>query len=149
MKKLVLLALVLLAFSASAMDLPPGKWWRRPEVINLLGLTDDQQSRLEAISVRSANELIDLRGEVEKSNIALRAELDQPQLNRDAIRKAAARLNDARARLFERELMMLVDMRAVLSETQWNKMRQTLERIQERPLGQQQMRPNMRNRRQQ
>jgi hypothetical protein len=51
--------------------------------------------------------------------------------------------------LFERELMMLVDMRSVLSETQWNRMRQMLERIQERPLGQQQMRPNMRNRRQQ
>jgi len=146
MKRLALVALALftLATTATAMDLPPGKWWRRPEVIQMLTLTDDQQTRLEAISVRSANELIDFRGEVEKANIALRAELDQPQLNREAIRRAAVRVNDARARLFERELMMLVDMRAVLSETQWNRMRQTLERMPERPM--QQQRQNFRRR---
>jgi len=146
MKRLALVALALftLATTATAMDLPPGKWWRRPEVIQMLTLTDDQQSRLEAISVRSANELIDFRGEVEKANIALRAELDQPQLNREAIRRAAVRVNDARAKLFERELMMLVDMRAVLSETQWNRMRQTLERMPERPM--QQQRQNFRRR---
>jgi len=146
MKRLALVALALftLATTATAMDLPPGKWWRRPEVIQMLTLTDDQQTRLEAISVRSANELIDFRGEVEKANIALRAELDQPQLNREAIRRAAVRVNDARAKLFERELMMLVDMRAVLSETQWNRMRQTLERMPERPM--QQQRQNFRRR---
>jgi len=137
------LALFVLASTASAMDLPPGKWWRRPEVIQMLSLSDDQQNRLETISVKSANELIDLKGEVEKSNIALRAELDQPTLNREAIRKLAIRLNDARGKLFERELMMLVDMRAVLSETQWNRMRQTLERLPER---QQIQRPNARRR---
>jgi hypothetical protein len=145
MKRLALaaLALFVLASTASAMDLPPGKWWRRPEVIQMLALSDDQQNRLETISVKSANELIDLKGEVEKSNIALRAELDQPTLNREAIRKLAIRLNDARGKLFERELMMLVDMRTVLSETQWNRMRQTLERLPER---QQIQRPNARRR---
>ena len=146
MKKLVLLALLLLPFSASAMDLPPGKWWRRPEVINILGLTDEQQSRLEAISVKSANELIDLKGEVEKANIAMRAELDQPQLNREAIRRAAVRLNDARGRLFERELMMLVDMRSVLTDAQWNKMRQKVEQMQEERQLQRPMKPNLRRR---
>jgi Spy/CpxP family protein refolding chaperone len=122
------------------MDLPPGKWWRRPEVIQMLSLTDEQQNRIEAISVKAANELIDLRGEVEKSNIALRAELDQPQLNREAIRRTAVHLNEARGRLFERELMMLVDMRSVLTDAQWNRMRQTLERLPERQMQQRQNR---------
>jgi len=141
MKRLVIaLALFVLATTASAMDLPPGKWWRRPEVIQMLSLTDEQQNRIEAISVKAANELIDLRGEVEKSNIALRAELDQPQLNRDAIRRTAVHLNEARGRLFERELMMLVDMRSVLTDAQWNRMRQTLERLPERQMQQRQNR---------
>jgi hypothetical protein len=140
MKRLILaLALVVLAATtASAIDLPPGKWWRRPEVIQMLSLSDEQQNRLEAISVKAANELIDLRGEVEKSNVALRAELDQPQLNREAIRRIAVHLNEARGRLFERELMMLVDMRSVLSDAQWNRMRQTLERLPERQMQQRQ-----------
>jgi hypothetical protein len=143
-RAVVALALFLVATAASAIDLPPGKWWRRPEVIQMLSLTEDQQNRIETISLKAANELIDLKGEVEKANIALRSELDQPQLNRDAIRRDAVRVTEARGRLFERELMMLVDMRSVLSDTQWNRMRQTLERLPER----QQARPNGRGRRQ-
>jgi len=142
-RALLLFALFTLATTASAIDLPPGKWWRRPEVIQMLNLTDDQQTRLEAISVKSANELIDLKGEVEKANVAMRAELDQPQLNREAIRRAAMRVNDARAKLFERELMMLVDMRGVLSDMQWNRMRQAVDQRQNRPM---QQRPNFRRR---
>ena len=49
MKRLVVaLALFVLATTASAMDLPPGKWWRRPEVIQMLSLTEEQRSALPA-----------------------------------------------------------------------------------------------------
>jgi len=149
MKRLIVfaIALVALASTASAMDLPPGKWWRRPEVIQMLGLTDEQQSKLEAVSLKAMNELIDHRAELEKANVALRAELDQPVLNREAIRKTAARVSEARSRLFERELMMLYDMRGVLTDTQWSKMRQQLERFQEKREergNNMQQRPNMR-----
>ena len=131
MRRRVLLAaalLVLVAAGAGA-QLPPGKWWRRPEIALQLGLTEEQQSRLDGIFRASANDLIDLRGDVEKASIALRSELDQPQLNRANIQRVAAHLSDARGRLFERELMMLIDMRAVLTDPQWNRMRAQLERI--------------------
>jgi Spy/CpxP family protein refolding chaperone len=120
---------LLLATTVFAADLPPGKWWRRPEIIQQLQLTDEQQSRLEAAFRVAADDLIDLRGEVEKTNIALRFELDRPQLDRQKIRSIAAHLSDARGKLFDRELMMLVDMRAVLTETQWNRMRTLLDRL--------------------
>src|SRR6266481_8919102 len=48
------------------------------------------------------------------------------QLDRAAIRRDAQKLSDARGRLFERELMMLADMRGVLNESQWNRMRSGL-----------------------
>jgi Heavy-metal resistance len=143
MRRRVLLAaalLLLLAASAGA-QLPPGKWWRRAEIAQGLGLTEDQQSRLDAIFRTSANDLIDLRGDVEKASVALRSELDQPQLNRGNIQRVAAHLSEARGRLFERELMMLVDMRGVLTDPQWNRMRAQLERIAaDRPRGQEQQR---------
>lgn len=122
--------LMLMAWAALAqVNLPPGKWWRRPDVIQLLNLSEEQQDRLENVFRASANDLIDLRGETEKQAIALRAAIDQPQLDRNAIRQAAQRLSMARARQFERELMMLVDMRAVLSDAQWNRMRNELDRL--------------------
>lgn len=141
MKKPLLIAIALLTLAGSAFaQLPPGKWWRRPDVINQLALTEDQQTRLDGIFRGSANDLIDLRADVEKQNVALRGELDQPQLNRTNIQHIAHALNEARGRLFERELAMLVDMRAVLSDQQWNRMRTALDRLKEQPLMQRKMR---------
>jgi Skp family chaperone for outer membrane proteins len=130
-KRIVLAALTLaLAMSAFGQAaLPPGKWWRRPEIVQSLNLAEEQQNKLETIFRTASSDLIDLRGEVEKQNIALRGDLDQTQLDRAAIRRDAQKLSEARARLFERELTMLVDMRAVLNDSQWSRMRNDLDRI--------------------
>lgn len=147
MKKTFLIAIVMAAFAASAFaQLPPGKWWRRPDVINRLELSADQQDKLDGIFRASASDLIDLRGAVEKENIALRGELDQPQLNRTNIQHIAGRLNEARGRLFQRELAMLVDMRAVLSDQQWNRMRTELEQLKEQGQKQQMLPRKLRQR---
>lgn len=135
------LAALLISTAALAADLPPGKWWRRPEVVQNLGLTDDQQNRLENVWRAASTDLIDFRAEVEKQNIALRAEMDRSQIDRRAVQAAAARLSTARARLFERELMMFVDMRSVLSDSQWARMRTFLDRVEtNRPMQQQRRR---------
>jgi len=148
MRKIIVAFLAVLFATSAFAQLPPGKWWRRPEVAQRLELTEDQQSRLDGIFRGAANDLIDLKAELDKQSIALRGELDQPQLNRANIRQIAARLNEARSRKFERELMMLVDMRAVLTDPQWNKMRATLERMAEEKMegGQQPRAGGMRRR---
>jgi hypothetical protein len=142
-KRIALTALLTLVASAALaqINLPPGKWWRRPEVIRFLNLSEDQQDGLEKVFISSASDLIDLRGDVEKQSIALRAALDRPQLDREQVRQIAQRLNEARGRQFHRELMMLVDMRAVLTDPQWNRMRNTLDRLGERKENRQQDMP--------
>jgi Spy/CpxP family protein refolding chaperone len=122
-----------IAGSAFAQALPPGKWWRRPEIVQTLSLNDEQQDRLEKIFRASAVDLIDLKAEVDKANIVLRGELDRPILDRAAIHRVATRLSDARGRLFDRELMMLVEMRSVLTDPQWNRMRNELDRQGQQP----------------
>ncbi len=126
----IAIALVL-AGAVSAAPLPPGKWWRRPDVAQRLALSEDQQMKLDAIFRTAATDLIDLRADAEKLSIGIRGELDQPQINREALRKLANRLSEAQGKLFERELMMLVDMRSVLSDQQWARLRNELDR--ERP----------------
>lgn len=132
---LIVAALVVAAGFAQAQPLPGGKWWRRAEVVQQLQLTADQQERLDDIFRNAANELIDAKAAVEKLQVQLRGEIDRSQLRRAEIQRVAAALNMARGKLFERELMMLVDMRAVLNETQWNRLRQHLDRMQERGEG--------------
>lgn len=130
MNRMLVTSLVALTLAGTAMaaDLPPGKWWRRPEVAQRLDLAPEQQTRLDSIFREAANDLIDRRAEVEKLSIAMRGELDQQQLSRPNVLRAAAKLSEARGRLFERELSMLVDMRAVLNDPQWNRLRAFLDR---------------------
>jgi Spy/CpxP family protein refolding chaperone len=131
---LIAAALLAAATFAHAQQLPPGKWWQRPEVVERLGLTSEQQERLDEIFRAAANGLIDAKGDVEKIQIAMRAELDRPQIRRQEVLRLASQLNDARGRLFAREVTMLIDMRAVLTEQQWKQMRAQLDRLRERPL---------------
>jgi len=148
-KRIALAALLMLVASAALaqINMPPGKWWNNPDVVRELNLSEEQQDRLENVSATARIDLVDLRGDVEKQSIALRMAIDRPQLDRDAIRQLAQKLNDARGRQFQRELMMLVDMRGVLNDAQWNRMRNFLDRMgekrQDRPHQQQEpMRPN-------
>lgn len=119
---------VFAASLASAQNLPPGKWWQRPEIVRHLGLTNEQQDKLDEIFRGAANGLIDAKGDVEKLQIALRGELDRPQLRRADVLKVASQLGNARAHLFELELTMLMDMRSVLTDQQWNQVRDVLDR---------------------
>lgn len=130
MKTRILAVIALFAFSSMAQaQMPPGKWWQRPEVVQELELTAEQRDKLDDAFRAAANELIDLKGDVEKLQIALRGELDRVQLRRPEIQRIAGQVSQARARLFERELMMLVDMRSVLTDPQWNKLRAHLDRM--------------------
>lgn len=136
MNRIVLAAALLAAASlidvtAQAQQLPPGKWWRREAIVQQLQLTLEQQDRLDEIFRTAADGLIDARADVEKLQVALRAEIERAQLRRPEIQRLAAKLSEARGRLFEREVMMLVDMRAVLNDQQWNRMRSFLDRMQE------------------
>jgi len=124
---LVVSALALALPLAAEPGLPPGKWWRRPEVAERLALTSDQQNRLDEVFRINAKDLVDLKAEMEKRSIDLRSALEQDQLNRTEVQRAAARVSEARGKLFEREVMMLVEMRSVLNEQQWVRLRERLE----------------------
>ena len=125
-------ALLACAVLAQAQQLPPGKWWKRPEIVQELQLSAEQQQQLDEVFRAAANDLIDAKGEVEKLQIAIRSELDRKELRKPELLKLAGQLNGARGRLFERELMMLVEMRSVLSEQQWARARNFIDRMQER-----------------
>jgi Spy/CpxP family protein refolding chaperone len=132
MKRFVITAALLAcAAIAQGQGLPPGKWWQRPAIVQELQLTNDQQNRLDEIFRGAASDLIDARGTVEKLQISIRGELEKPQVRKTEILRLATQLSDARGKLFERELVMLLDMRTVLNEQQWAKMRRVLDRMQE------------------
>ena len=134
MKRRFVFAATLLAatFIVEAQQLPPGKWWRREEVVRQLELTRTQQEKLDEVFRLAADDLIDARASIEKLQVALRGELDRPQLRRQELQRLATQLTAARGKLFERELMMLADMRGILDQEQWTQLRAHLDRMQDR-----------------
>jgi Spy/CpxP family protein refolding chaperone len=134
-KKLIVIATLLMgAASMEAQHGPPpgggppmprGKWWHRAEIAQRLDLTREQQQRLDGIFETAADELIDSKAGVKKLEVSLRGELDRSPLRRAEIQRIATQLSAVRAKLFERELMMLVDMRSVLDDGQWERLLET------------------------
>jgi Spy/CpxP family protein refolding chaperone len=121
---IIILGVAAPLLAAPGDGVPAGKWWQQPEVVRTLSLSAAQQSRLEAIFVATANDLIDLKTQVEKDAMALRAEIDRPDATRENALAYARRLNESRGQLFERELGMMLEMRSVLSREQWQRFRQ-------------------------
>jgi hypothetical protein len=137
---LIVAALLVAATFAQAQQMPPGRWWRREEVVRQLSLTRDQQEKLDEVFRGTADALIDARAAVDKLQVALRGELDRPQLRRAELQRLATQLTQARGKLFEREIMMLADMRGILNEEQWTILRTHLDRRPEPPKRPQQRR---------
>ena len=122
-------------------QLPPGKWWRRPEIVQSLNLSDEQQDRLEGIFRASAVDLIDVRrveARVERS-LAQQIATDEACVadQRRGLLVAhglnfpsAAAVSVLRTRRLP--FTGLIEMRSVLADPQWNRMRNELDRL-ERP----------------
>ena len=132
MKRAWCLAIVIAAFAAGTAlaqgpMMPRGKWWRMPEVARQLQLTADQQTKLDDVFNASQTELVDLKADADKLGIELRALLEKPKSSKKDAIAVAQKLGVARGKLFEREIGMMIDMKSILNEEQWNQLRAKLE----------------------
>ena len=106
---------------------PPGEWWKNPDTIQKLSLTEDQQKKMDGIFQQSRLTLIDLKANLEKQEVLL-----EPMLNANPPDSAKAlaqisKVADARAELEKTNAKMLLGIRSVLTADQWTKL-QTSER---------------------
>jgi len=124
-------ALVMLApFATFAQErpmLPKGRWWKMPEVAKRLDLTPEQQAKLDDLFTERSKQLIDLKADMEKAAIELRASLENYDTKPADVMKHATAVGSARGELFKKEIEMMLDIRAELSEEQWTKLRQALD----------------------
>jgi Spy/CpxP family protein refolding chaperone len=102
---------------------PPGRWWNNPQYAGQLGLTTDQQKRMEAVFEQNRGKLLDQMSALQKEESSMGPLLaaDQPDENR--VLAQIDRIAQARAELEKANARMLLDMRRVLSQDQWKKLR--------------------------
>ncbi len=101
---------------------PPGRWWNNPAFAKDLGLTDDQQKKMEAIFEENRPKLTDMFGALRKEEMNMEPLLSADQPDETKILAQIDRVAQARAELEKFNARMLLGMRRVLTQDQWKKL---------------------------
>ena len=116
-------ALVLAAAAAPAFaqqpEVPLGKWWKRPRIVERLKLKPEQQERLDEVFAKNRRAFIDLKADVDRRAVDLDELLAKKESDPVRIASATDALEQAKGRLGKTRTMMIVEMKGILSEEQW------------------------------
>ena len=112
-------AALALPLSAQMPETPPGKWWKRPRVVQLLKITPEQQDRLEEIFSRNRKSFVDLKADVEKNQIDVEELVAKKDSDPKKVSAAVDSLEQSRMKLRKSMTMMFLEQRSVLTQQQW------------------------------
>ena len=101
---------------------PPGLWWKNPDTIQKLSITDDQQKKMDGIFQQSRLQLIDLKANLEKQDVILQPMLDANPPDTNKVLAQIDHVAQARADLEKANARMLLGIRSVLTADQWTKL---------------------------
>jgi Spy/CpxP family protein refolding chaperone len=114
---------ILLTVSPAASQILPGglgsRWWRAPQMVEKLGLTQDQQKKMDDVFQQNRLKLIDLTASLDKEEAILEPLVSAEQPDADKIRAQISRLADARSELEKANANMLLGLRLLLTPDQW------------------------------
>jgi len=123
-----LLLLILFPTCASSQELPVGKWWRTPHIVEQLNLIDEQLIQLDALFVESTHKLRDLKHGVEKEQFELKILLEKNTLDEDGIMKQVRKLEKERALLNEERVRIIVKTRRIIGYEAFSKLKDLVEK---------------------
>jgi len=99
-----------------------GRWWHNPETAQRLGLSTEQQQKMDDIFQQHRLRLIDLNASLEKAETLLEPLMESDRPDEAKILAQADRVADARAELEKANTRLLVEIRLVLTPDQWKKL---------------------------
>ena len=101
---------------------PPGRWWDNPEMAQKLGLTADQQKKMDEIFQQHRLKLIDLNASLQKEEAILEPLVESDQPEESKIVAQIDRVAQSRAELEKANARLLLGIRRVLNPDQWKKL---------------------------
>ncbi len=100
----------------------PGRWWNNPEMARKLGLSTDQQKKMDDIFQQSRLKLIDLNASLQKEETIMEPLMEADQPDEGKILEQIDRVAQARAELEKANARMLLGIRRSLTAEQWKKL---------------------------
>lgn len=102
---------------------PRGRWWTNPKTAKEVGLTADQQQKMNEIFQQHRLSLIDLNASLEKAEVQLEPLMSADQPDESRILAQIDRVAQARAELEKANARMLLGIRRVMTADQWEKLK--------------------------
>ena len=106
--------------------MPPGDWWRDPQISLAVTLTSDQVASLDRISHDQGDEIAKLERDSMVAARDLRTVIESSQPSEGDITGAGQRLRGVRDALFDHRVKMLAAERTLLTQTQWQAMQNAI-----------------------
>ncbi len=100
-----------------------GKWWRNPDVVSKLALSDAQVNQLNQVFYNHKLKLIDYGADMEKQDLKLQTMLDADQPDEAQVNSQVDQVLSARGKLEREFTAMNLDLRKQLSLEQWRQLK--------------------------
>lgn len=112
---------------------PQGRWWNDPAMVEKLQLSDDQRKAMDEILLNHREQLVDMRGAVEKAELEMEPLMSADQPNESKILAQIDKVAQARAELEKANARFLLAIRSKLTPDQWKQLQSSrAERMQQR-----------------
>jgi Spy/CpxP family protein refolding chaperone len=102
--------------------LPPGMWWKNPQIVTALALTADQQKRIDDLFLKSRVDLIHAHATLQEDELLLEPILNASTFDQAKAEAQIGKIADTRAALEKTDAHMLLSIRGVLTPDQWTKL---------------------------
>src|SRR5580658_8199129 len=99
-----------------------GRWWNNSKVVDKLKLTDTQRKAMDDTLQQHREQLVDLRGTLEKAELELEPLMKEDQPNESQILAQIDKVAQARAELEKANARFLLAIRSKLTPEQWKQM---------------------------
>ena len=100
-----------------------GRFWDNPRIVARLKITPDQQKELDNILLQHREKLIDMRANLQKSELEMEPLMNADEPNRAAIEAQIDKVVAARAALEKANSNFLLDIRMKLTPDQWEQIK--------------------------
>jgi Spy/CpxP family protein refolding chaperone len=108
---------------ARALGGPAGQWWERPAVVERLALTADQKKKIDEVYQQSRLKMIDLNAALQKEELIMAPLAAAEQPDEAKIVSQIEKVAQARTEVAKANARMLLGIRRVLTQDQWNKLK--------------------------
>ena len=105
----------------AALQVAPGTWWNDADNITRLGLTKEQQKKMDDIFQQFRLKLIDLNAALAKEELIMTPLIESERLDEVRILAQIDKIAQARAELEKANSRMLLGIRQTLTMEQWSK----------------------------